>query len=96
MLALERKVVLVWCEKARKHICVTDRHDMTLADKVALNTHTTKQMTNNKSLQPRSAVHFLQAHSSLNVLHDSKYNYVFKKLTERLLVVFGFNATFNS
>ena len=26
-----------WCEKARKHICVTDRHDMTSAVKVALN-----------------------------------------------------------
>ena len=30
-----------WCEKARKHICVTDRHDMTLAVKVALNSNTT-------------------------------------------------------
>ena len=28
-------------EKARKHICVTDRHDMTLAVKVALNSNTT-------------------------------------------------------
>ena len=30
-----------WCEKARKHICVTDRHYMTLAVKVALNPNTT-------------------------------------------------------
>ena len=44
--ALERKVVLVLvCEKARKHICVTDRHDITLAVKVALNPNT----TNNQS-----------------------------------------------
>ena len=35
-----------WCEKARKHICVTDRHDMTLAVKVALNPNTTNQPTN--------------------------------------------------
>ena len=32
-----------WCEKARKHICVTDHHDMTLAVKVALNPNTTNQ-----------------------------------------------------
>ena len=31
------------CEKAKKHMCVTDRHDMTLAVKVALNTNTTNQ-----------------------------------------------------
>ena len=31
--ALERKVCQYWCEKDRKHICVTDRHDMTLAVK---------------------------------------------------------------
>ena len=30
-----------WCEKARKHMCVTDRHDMILAVKVALNPNTT-------------------------------------------------------
>ena len=30
-----------WCEKARKHICVTDSHDMTLAVKVALHPNTT-------------------------------------------------------
>ena len=37
-----------WYEKARyeKHICVTDRHDMTLAVKVALNPNTTNQPTN--------------------------------------------------
>ena len=33
-----------WCEKARKHVCVTDRHDMTLAVKVALNSNTTNQL----------------------------------------------------
>ena len=30
-------------EKARKHVCVTDRHDMTLVVKVALNPNTTNQ-----------------------------------------------------
>ena len=36
-----KRFVLVgyWCEKARKHMCVTDRHDMTLAVKVALKPH---------------------------------------------------------
>ena len=29
--ALERKLCQYWCEKARKHMCITDRHDMTLA-----------------------------------------------------------------
>ena len=29
-----------------KHMCVTDRHDMTLAVKVALNPNTTNQPTN--------------------------------------------------
>ena len=33
-------------EKAKKHICVTDRHDMTLVVKVALNPNTTNQPTN--------------------------------------------------
>ena len=27
----KEKLCKYWCEKARKHICVTDRHDMTLA-----------------------------------------------------------------
>ena len=31
------------CEKARKHMCVTDHHDMTLAVKVALTPNTTNQ-----------------------------------------------------
>ena len=31
----------LWCEKARKHMCVIDRHDMTLPVKVALNPNTT-------------------------------------------------------
>ena len=35
-----------WCEKASKQICVTGRHDMTLAVKVALNPNTTNQHTN--------------------------------------------------
>ena len=33
---------LYWCEKARKHICLTNCHDMTLAVKVAVNLNTTK------------------------------------------------------
>ena len=37
MVALEKKS----CEKARKHMCVTDRHDMNLAVKVALKSSTT-------------------------------------------------------
>ena len=39
----KKRLCLYWCEKARKHICVTDRHDMTLAVKVALNPNTTNQ-----------------------------------------------------
>ena len=39
----KEKLCYYWCEKARKHICVTDRHDMTLAVKVALNLNTTNQ-----------------------------------------------------
>ena len=39
----KEKLCQYWCEKARKHICVTDRHDMTLAVKVALNPNTTNQ-----------------------------------------------------
>ena len=31
------------CEEARKHMCVTDRHDVTLAVKVVLNPNTTNQ-----------------------------------------------------
>ena len=34
-----------WCEKAMKHMCITDHHDMTLAVKVALNPNTTNQST---------------------------------------------------
>ena len=36
-------LTILWCEKARKHMCVTDRHDMTSAVKVALNPNTTNQ-----------------------------------------------------
>ena len=32
------------CEQARKHICVNDRHDMTLAVKVALNLNTANKI----------------------------------------------------
>ena len=39
----KEKLCQYWCEKARKHICVTDHHDMTLAVKVALNLNTTNQ-----------------------------------------------------
>ena len=39
----KEKLCLYWCEKARKHICVTNRHDMTLAVKVALNPNTINQ-----------------------------------------------------
>ena len=42
----KEKLFHYWCEKARKHICVTDSHDMTLAVKVALNPNTTNQPTN--------------------------------------------------
>ena len=38
-------LTVLGCEKARKHICVTDRHDMTLAVKVALNPKTTNHLT---------------------------------------------------
>ena len=34
---LERKSCQYRCEKPRKHLCVTNRHDMTLAVKTALN-----------------------------------------------------------
>ena len=35
-----------WCEKARKHMCVIDRNDMTLAVKVTLNPNTTNHYLN--------------------------------------------------
>ena len=38
-----KKAVLVLIEKARKHTCVIDRNDMSLAVKVALNLNTTNQ-----------------------------------------------------
>ena len=40
----KEKLCKYWCEKARKHICVTDCHDMTLAVKVALNSNTINQL----------------------------------------------------
>ena len=51
----KEKLCSYWCEKARKHICVTDRHDMTLAVKVALNPNTTNQLTQYWRIH---AVHF--------------------------------------
>ena len=39
------KLCYYWCEKARKHICVTDLHDMTLGVKVALNLNTTYNLS---------------------------------------------------
>ena len=41
----KEKLCWYWCEKARKHMCVTDRHDMTSAVKVALNPNSTNQPT---------------------------------------------------
>ena len=37
----KEKLCWYWCEKARKYICVTNHHDMTLAVNVALNPNTT-------------------------------------------------------
>ena len=37
----KQKMCQCWCGKPRKHMCVTDRHDMTLAVKKALNPNTT-------------------------------------------------------
>ena len=39
----KEKLCLYWCEKARKHRCVTDRHDMTLSVNVVLNPNTTNR-----------------------------------------------------
>ena len=39
------KLCYYWCEKARKHMCVTDHHDMKLAVTVVLNPNTTNQTT---------------------------------------------------
>ena len=44
--ALERKL-----SKYRKHMCVTDRHDMSLAVKVAINPNITNQPSKNVSFQ---------------------------------------------
>ena len=38
----KEKLCQYWCQKARKHMCVTDHHDMTQAVKVTLNPNTTK------------------------------------------------------
>ena len=43
-------------ENARKHMCVTDRHDMTLAVKVALNPNITNQLTTAIQMQGLNAM----------------------------------------
>ena len=45
------KLCYYWCDKAKNHIhvCVTDRHGMTLAVKVVLNPNTT-----NQPIEPRT------------------------------------------
>ena len=43
------------CEKARKHMCVTDRHDMILAIKMALNPNTT-----NQPIRPEKGIYYRQ------------------------------------
>ena len=49
----KEKLSRYWCEKARKHMCVTDRHDMTLAFKVGLSPNTTNQpFLSNHASQP--------------------------------------------
>ena len=45
IIALERKSYQYWREKVRKHRCVTDRHDITLAIEVAFNPNTTYQFS---------------------------------------------------
>ena len=57
----ESCVTYYWCDKARKHMCVTDRHDMALAVKVPLNPSTTNQPT----------VGFKLIKTFINVLLDS-------------------------
>ena len=44
LLALERMLCWYWCERTRKHMCVTNHHDVTLAVKVALNLNTINQL----------------------------------------------------
>ena len=65
-----------WCEKARKHMCVTESHDMTLAVKAALNPYT----TNNHHIDQRDVnhkqkariIHFLLICLSLLLKHVRK------------------------
>ena len=45
----KEKLCYYWHEKARKHMCITHHHDMTLAVKVVLNPNTTKQPTGVKN-----------------------------------------------
>ena len=47
----KEKLWYYWCEKARKHICVTDRHDMTSAVKVALNPIQPTNATQNRETE---------------------------------------------
>ena len=55
----EEKLCSYWCEKARKHMCVTDSHDMTLAVKVVLNPNTTNQPTNSTYIRIRLMIAIL-------------------------------------
>ena len=50
----KEKLCTHWCEKARKHMCVTKRHDITLAVKEALN-----------PIQPTIPILTLNQHSTL-------------------------------
>ena len=43
----KKKLCLHWYEKARKHMCAINRHDMTLAVKEALNPNTTNNQSFN-------------------------------------------------
>ena len=43
----KEKLCKYLCEKARKHMCITDRNDMTLAVKMALNPNTTNYSPEN-------------------------------------------------
>ena len=75
MVALERKLCQYWCEKARKHICVTDRHDMTLAVKVPLNPNTTNQLIT-KDIDmyfELEVVHYQKGNPSIKGRLPSKY-----------------------
>ena len=73
---MERKLCKYWCEKARKHMCVTDRRDMTLAFKVGLNPKA--------SNQPRIKIFTQRQHFKLKVFEDGKIN-----MTEKFEICFN-------